>query len=127
MQDWLVEWHRVIEAKDKAALAGLLSETVVFRSPVVFAPYAGKQAALLLLGNVIEVFENFRYTRQWVEERSAVLEFEAEVEGKKLSGVDLIELDGEGRIARFDVLVRPMSGLQALQRAMGQRLQKARL
>ncbi len=51
-----------------------------------------------------------------------VLEFSAHVGGKELKGIDFIRFDEEGRIADFEVMVRPMSGLQALGTAMAARV-----
>ena len=53
---------------------------------------------------------------------NVVLEFSASVAGKDLKGIDLIRFDEEGRIVEFEVMVRPMSGLQALGAEMGKRL-----
>ena len=85
---------------------------VVFRSPAVFKPYEGREALAMLLGAVVEVFEDFRYTDQVETGDTAVLVFEARVGDRELDGVDILRFDGDGRIAEMMVMVRPMSGVQ---------------
>jgi 2,4-dienoyl-CoA reductase (NADPH2) len=78
----------------------------------------------LILSTVLKVFEDFKYHREMVsaDGLSVVLEFSAKVNGKELKGVDLIAFDQDGKIVDFEVMVRPMSALQALGEEMGQRL-----
>ena len=87
-------------------------------------PYPSAQAVQLILGTVVQVFENFTYHRQMAsaDGLSVVLEFSASVNGKELKGVDLIQFDLDGKIVDFEVMVRPLSGLQALGEEMGKRL-----
>ena len=120
----LQAWHRYIESNAAADLAPLLADEVVFRSPVAHAPYPGRQAITLVLTTVNQVFENFRYQRQFVSDDglNVVLEFGAEIAGKGLKGADFIRFDTAGKIVEFEVMVRPASGLQALQQAMSRRL-----
>src|SRR5690606_8767671 len=96
----------------------------VFRSPMAFNPYPGAQAVNLILSTVIQVFEDFVYHRELVSEDglSVVLEFSARVGERQLKGIDLIRFDDAGQILDFEVMVRPMSGLQALGEEMGRRL-----
>jgi hypothetical protein len=78
-------------------------------------PYPGAQAVQLILGTVMQVFQDFTYHRQLAsaDGLSVVLEFSANVNGKELKGIDLIQFDDDGKIVDFEVMVRPMSGLQA--------------
>ncbi len=117
-------WHRLLERNAMEELDPLLSDDIVFRSPVAHTPYPGREAIKLVLKTVNTVFQNFRYHRFFVSDdgSSAILEFSAEVEGKALKGIDMLRFDADGRISEFEVLVRPMSGVQALSEAMGKRL-----
>ena len=83
-------------------------------------------AVYFALSNVIEVFENFTYHRELISEtdRSAMLEFTADVSGKTLKGVDIITFNDAGLITEFEVLIRPMSGLSALAEQMAPRMEK---
>jgi hypothetical protein len=117
-------FRRAAEAKDFAAATDLFAEGVVFRSPVVFKPYEGREALLVILAAVVRVFEDFRYTDQVEGGDTAVLRFEARVGDRDLQGVDIIRFDGE-RIAELTVMVRPMSGMHALAEAMQRQLEAA--
>ncbi|CAM9166035.1 MULTISPECIES: nuclear transport factor 2 family protein [Acinetobacter] len=118
-------WHEMLATRDMSILNELLAEDVVFRSPVAFHPYPGKQVVFFILSNVIQVFENFTYHREFISEdgNNVVLEFSAQVSDKKLKGVDMIQFNEEGQIIDFEVMIRPKSGLEALAVQMGQRMQ----
>jgi hypothetical protein len=111
------------EAKDFESAEGLFREDVVFRSPFVFRPYDGLDALRFILTNVAEVFEDFRYVDQTETGDFAVLMFEARVGDKELQGVDIFNFDAEGLISEMTVMVRPMSGLQAISDQMKKRLE----
>ena len=117
-------WHEMLDTKDMSILNELLAEDVVFRSPVAFKPYPGKQVVFFILTNVIQVFENFTYHREFYTEDglNVVLEFSANVGEKKLKGIDMIRFNENGQIVDFEVMIRPKSGLEALAVQMGQRM-----
>jgi hypothetical protein len=121
----IVRWHEMLETRDMSILNELLAEEVVFRSPVAFQPYPGKQMVFFILTNVIQVFENFTYHREFISEdgNNVVLEFSANVGDKKLKGVDMIQFNEEGQMIDFEVMIRPKSGLETLAVQMGQRMQ----
>jgi SnoaL-like domain len=114
-----------VEAKDFTAAADVFAEDVSFRSPVVFKPYEGREAVLMLLGAVVRVFEDFRYVDQVETGESAVLVFETRVGDRELQGVDILRFDDEGRVREMIVMVRPMSGMHALAEAMQRQLEAA--
>lgn len=121
----ITRWHEMLETRDMSILNELLADNVVFRSPVAFQPYPGKQVVFFILTNVIQVFENFSYHREFLSEdgNNVVLEFSANVGDKKLKGIDMIQFNDEGQIIDFEVMIRPKSGLEALAVEMGQRIQ----
>jgi SnoaL-like protein len=113
------------ENKDFSAIDELFAEDVVFRSPVVFKPYEGRDAIGLLLGAVAQVFEDFRYTDQVETGDSAALVFSARVGDREVDGIDFLEFGDGGRISRMTVFIRPMSGVNALAEAMAKKLEEA--
>jgi|SRR5829696_1708770 len=113
------------ESKDFSAIDDLFAEGVVFRSPVVFKPYEGRNAVAMLLGAVSQVFEDFRYTDHIETGDAAALAFSARVGDRELDGIDFLHFDDEGRINRMEVFVRPMSGMHALAEAMKAKLEEA--
>ena len=111
-----------IEAGDEDAAIATLAEDVEFRSPAVHKPYHGRETVDGILRLVATVFENFRYTNEWRDGRTTILFFEANVGDRELQGVDILEENDAGGIAVFTVMIRPLSGLQAVARAMSERL-----
>lgn len=121
----LEKWHSVVFEKKLDVLKDLLSEKITFYSPVVFKPKNTKDEAIFVLSNVIEVLQNFKYHREFVEGTNWALEFSATVGDKSVKGVDLIEFDESGKIINFEVLIRPLSGLIALGEDMNNRFAAA--
>jgi limonene-1,2-epoxide hydrolase len=120
-------FRRAIETRDLDAAVALMRDDVVFRSPAVFTPYHGREAVRRILEAVLVVFEDFRYVREIGADISAgardhALVFEARVGDKQIEGCDFIQLDDDGAIGAFTVMVRPMSGMLALAEAMNARL-----
>jgi hypothetical protein len=113
------------EAKDFSAIDELFAEDVVFRSPVVYKPYEGREAVALLLGAVSQVFEDFRYTDHVETGDTAALAFSARAGDRELDGIDFLHFGQDGRIERMEVFVRPMSGMHALADEMKAKLEEA--
>ncbi|MFE9644563.1 nuclear transport factor 2 family protein [Streptomyces sp. NPDC006365] len=113
-------FRKAVEDGDHEAVVALLAEDVVFTSPVVFKPYAGKAITAAILGGVQRVFEDLRYVREIAnpDGRDLALVFEARVGDRQIQGCDLLHFDEDGRIDDLTVMVRPLSGAQALQQAM---------
>ncbi|MEV2255057.1 nuclear transport factor 2 family protein [Streptomyces sp. NPDC050147] len=114
-------FRKAVEANDHAAIEALLAEDVVFSSPVVFRPYPGKATTAAILRGVTRVFEDFRYVREIndAEGRDSALVFEARVGDRQITGCDFLHVDEDGLIDELMVMVRPLSGAQALAAAMG--------
>ena len=129
IEDALARWHRIVEERDASGLASLLSDEVVFHSPVVHTPQVGKAIAMQYLAAAIRVFGNdsFRYVREIASGRDAVLEFEVEIEGIRVNGVDLLKLDEAGRIVEFKVMVRPLKAVNLIHGKMAEMFQSKAL
>jgi hypothetical protein len=117
-------FQAAVLAGDEAGLAEVLAEDVVFRSPAVFKPYEGRDATLLVLRAVSQVFEDFRYDDRFEGEDGEVLLFSARVGDRELNGIDLLRFDDEGKVRELIVMIRPLSGLNALVEAMGRELER---
>ena len=116
-------WHAIAEARDPAGLSDLLADDVVFRSPAVHGDQQGKalttaylSAAILVLGPTLA------YRRQWYADSNAVLEFEAELDGLTVHGIDMLQWNDDGRLTEFTVMVRPIRGLEKLVEKMAAEL-----
>jgi hypothetical protein len=116
-------WHRFVASGDHGLLASLLSEHIVFRSPFVQSPIPGREATLLVLTTVVQIFENFRYHRSFVAgSHDTALEFSANIGKWQLKGIDLIKFNEAGEMVEFEVMIRPIKALQALGDEMGNRI-----
>ena len=120
------QWHQVVKSRDAAALKELLAQDVVFVSPVVHTPQAGRPITLAYLHAAMQVLNNdsFHYLNQWFGPDSAVLEFECVVDGITVNGIDMIHWNAEGRIDHFKVMVRPLKAVNKLHEMMGRELQR---
>ncbi|MET7685996.1 nuclear transport factor 2 family protein [Streptomyces sp. NPDC005423] len=119
-------FREAVEAQDMDAVEALLAEDVVFTSPVVFKPYPGKAITAAILHAVARVFEDFRYEREIGDPDGPdhALVFTARVGDRQLTGCDFIHVDEEGLIDELMVMVRPLSGAQALQEAMAAQFER---
>ena len=118
--DTLEAWHDIVRQRDFGGLQRILADDCVFHSPVVFAPQRGKALTAGYLAAALQVLgqAGFRYVREVVSQQDAVLEFEAELDGLYVNGVDLIRWDEAGRITDFKVMVRPLKAVNALHQRM---------
>jgi SnoaL-like domain len=112
-----------VESWDRDAAARALADDVSFRSPVVFKPYEGREATVAVLEAVSRVFEDFSYLDRIEGERTAALIFRARVGDRELEGLDHLTFDDDGRVSELRVMVRPMTGMQALAEAMQRELE----
>jgi hypothetical protein len=122
----IARWHQLVAARDLSGLDDLLADEVIFQSPAVHTPQAGKAVTRQYLEAAQRVLMNdcFRYVGEWIGERSAVLEFETVIDGLQLNGVDMIHWDESDRIVRFKVMVRTFKALQALIPLMAKQLER---
>ena len=125
--DTIANWHRVVASRDADGLSALLAENVVFHSPVVHTPQVGRAIAFRYLWAAFDVLfnESFRYVREFVSERDAVLEFTVEIDGISVNGVDLISRDADGKIVDFKVMLRPLKAINLVHQKMAAALQPA--
>ena len=131
-------WHRYIRGEFPGGLDELLAEDVVFYSPIVFSPQKGKELTKLYLnaagatigdgGGDAKTSEEklpskFHYSKQTLTGNHAILEFETELRGKYVNGVDIITCNDEGRIVEFRVMIRPLQAIQTIHAQMARMLE----
>jgi hypothetical protein len=119
-------WHEVALTRNVAGLDALLADEVVFHSPVVHTPQVGKQLTRLYLAAALQVFfnESFRYVREIAGPRDAALEFQVEIDGIAVNGIDLIKWNEADRIVEFKVMIRPLKAINLIHQKMAAMLQK---
>jgi SnoaL-like domain len=116
-------FRRAAEAKDLDLMRETLHEDVVLHSPILFKGFEGRDMAMMVLGNVIEVFEDFRYLDELHGEDTVCLRFAAKVEGKyEIEGIDYLTLDPAGLVIDLTVFLRPLSAVKAFNELMVARL-----
>jgi SnoaL-like protein len=120
----LDRWYGYMKSHDSAALWDLLHPDAVFESPVVHTPQRGRDITFKYLSSAAKVLggESFAYVGEWRSDTGAVLEFQTEIDGIKLNGVDIIAFADDGRITNFKVMVRPLKAINLLHRLMGEQL-----
>lgn len=125
--DVIARWHDYVKAGDPALLDALLAEEAEFISPARHVVLQGKAEAGKYLRAAMVVLNGraFRYLNEWRGDRSAILEFEAEVDGLIVNGVDMIWWDESGKITRFKVMIRPLRALNAVVARMAAELNLA--
>jgi hypothetical protein len=121
--DFVIRWEAALAANDLDSMAAMFVEDAIFRSPAVFKPYQGRATIRGILGLVMQVFGPLTYTNVWSNERGGVvMQFATTVPGPdkrlEIEGVDIFQLDEQGRIAELRVMIRPLRGLQAVAAAM---------
>jgi hypothetical protein len=123
----LESWHHLVRTNDASGLRELVAEDAVFHSPVVHAPQHGRQLAVMYLSAAFRVFFNpsFRYVREIVGPHDAMLEFETEIDGVLVNGVDIITWNDEAKITAFKVMLRPLKGINIIHQKMGEMLAAA--
>ena len=141
VEAWLDIVHGRVEGEIGESLDTLLSEDVVFYSPVVFTPQKGREITKLYLaaagaslgGDAEDVPQTgegapesggFRYTKQILCGNQAMLEFETRVGGKYVNGVDIIECNEHGKIIEFRVMIRPLQAINTVHAQMGAMLKR---
>ena len=118
-------WHDIIRNGDASALDTLIADDAVFHSPVVHTPQVGKAIVVKYLTAAANVLldESFKYLREMVEERQAMLEFQVTLDDIVINGVDHIRWNDNNQIIEFKVWVRPLKGMQKLHQAMAKQLE----
>jgi len=121
-------WHRLVRTREPGGLVTLIADDAVFYSPVVHTPQRGKTLAVSYLNAAFHVFINptFRYVREIVGASDAMLEFETEIDGVQVNGVDLIKWNEAGQIVEFKVMLRPLKAINLIHQTMAAMLQSAR-
>jgi len=126
MKSPLEAWHDVVKTGDVKILDKILAKDVVFFSPIVFKPQEGKAITKAYLTAAFKTFEGtgFHYVKELVEEREAILEFNTEIDGVMIDGVDIITWNEQGKITEFKVMVRPFRAIEKVGEKMKEQLSK---
>jgi hypothetical protein len=121
----IATWHRMVKDRSPLGLDALLDDNAVFLSPVVHAPQVGRKLTAKYLSAALHVFVNptFHYVREIIGANDAMLEFETELDGVLVNGVDIIQWNEAGKIVEFKVMLRPLKAVHLIHQMMGAMLQ----
>ena len=118
-------WHEIVRTRDREQLQSFLTDDVVFRSPAVHTPQAGRALTTMYLEAAMTVLgPHLQYHRQWFGPDSAVLEFTTVVDDVEIHGVDMMTWDDDDRLVDFTVMVRPQKGLAVVIDRVGAELMR---
>jgi hypothetical protein len=133
----IADWHRNLRGELPGGLDALLADDCVFYSPIVFSPQKGKEITKMYLnaagatfgggqksGKGKAVGDAFAYSKEILHGNHAMLEFETEVGGKYVNGVDIITCNDEGKIVEFKVMIRPLQAVNLMHQQMAAMLEK---
>ena len=122
MHPTITRMQEVVAKGDIGQFADLLAEDVKFLPPTYYKTWTGRDAVAAVLGHVGQVFSDLRYRRVMGSDNDWALEFQCKVGDLDAVGVDLITLDDDGLIAKFEVVMRPYKTIGALRDAMNARV-----
>ena len=132
IQHVIERWHQYMRGELEGGLDELLDDDIVFYSPIVYTPQAGKAITKLYLKAAAATLpgeerttatpdgraSRFRYTKEVLAADTAVLEFETTVDGKYVNGVDIIRCNAAARIVEFRVMIRPLQAVNIVHEQM---------
>lgn len=129
MNEPISSWHKVVADNDAQLLKSILHKDAVFFSPIIFKPQKGLKMVMAYLLSAAKMFEGtgFHYVKELVSDNDAVLEFNAEIDGIMIDGVDIITWDDEGKITEFKVMLRPSKAIEKVGEKMKEQLESMSL
>jgi hypothetical protein len=119
-------FRKAVEALNLDDMMAPFAEDAVLHSPITHKPFEGRAAIRQILGILLEVFQDFRYTDELDADGVKALVFRARAGERDLEGIDLIRFDAAGRIVDLTVFIRPRSAIEALLAEVAPRLMRAR-
>ena len=135
--DYIELWHKYLRGEVEGGLDSLLADDCVFYSPIVFSPQKGKDLTKMYLMAAGGTFSegdskkavgqpesNFRYSKEVASGNTVVLEFETEIQGKYVNGVDIITFNEDDQIIEFKVMIRPLQAVNMMHTQMKAMLEK---
>ncbi|MEP0985811.1 nuclear transport factor 2 family protein [Ekhidna sp.] len=125
MNELLTNWHKVVKHGDAKLLKSILNKEAVFYSPILFKPQKGRKLVMAYLLSAAKMFNdaNFHYVKEVVNQKEAVLEFNAEIDGIQIDGVDIITWNEQGLITEFKVMIRPLKAIEKVGEKMKSHLE----
>ena len=128
------KWYDHINGDFPGGFEELLADNVIFYSPIVFSPQKGKDLTTLYLMAAGNTFggdnskngslqeSSFKYIKEVLDGNQAILEFETQIDGIYVNGVDVITFNNQGKISEFKVMIRPLQAVNIIHEKMQEML-----
>jgi hypothetical protein len=120
---FMEKWHQAVSELSLDKVENLLAPDIQLISPIAFQIYTDRNYILKVLENVVSLIEDFHYTRSTIlSDGGVLLVFEGKVDGRIIVGIDLIDLDSQGRVKTLKVMLRPFRVYSTFAFKMAERL-----
>lgn len=102
-----------------AQVSRLLAENVVFNSPILVKPIAGREAVAAIFAQSSSTRGGGTYTAEFkIDDRTTFLRWEGSIEGRKLESFEVIVDDEQGLIVERTIAMRPYPAVKLFRDAM---------
>jgi hypothetical protein len=118
----LTKWLSMISKSDFRDLPSIIASDAVFRSPVEWHSYPGRDLVCLLLRTAAGVYEDFKYNSELSGNEKAVLEFSTHIGDIQARGVHIIQFNARGEFVDIEKMLRPEQAVKALGHEMGSKI-----
>ena len=107
-----------IKSNNADELACIFDDNIIFKPPTYWKDWQGKEVVARILSHVGSVFKNLEYKRVLCNNLDYFLEFNCKIGHLDATGVDMITLNKQGLIEKFEVVMRPYKSVGELRRFM---------
>ena len=116
----VLAFRRAVEARELERVGDLLTEDVVFHSPIAFRPYCGREMVARIINLVATILEDFTFQREIGAESDDdhALVFGAGIGDLSIRADDFVHTDAKGLIDEFTVMLRPLRAVHAFEDQM---------
>src|SRR4051812_19689128 len=115
------------EQRDFTAAAATLADDVAFRSPVLEEPWRTKPVVARLGPAMVQVLDAPCFTGETIDGDRAILTFTARCGDTDVEGVEILDLNADGKVGEMAILIRPLPALHAVAKAMAKAVDPALL
>jgi hypothetical protein len=110
----IADFREAVEEGDSDRVLATLADDITLNNPVTFYPFQGHDALAFVVPKLLEVWQDLRYIAELHGDELVGLVFDAQAGTRDVRGIDILHFDHDGLIDEITVMVRPLTGLQAL-------------
>jgi hypothetical protein len=120
--DHLDAYLGAMKERDVAATKVHLADNVVLRSPIVPAPFEGKEQVAAVLTHLLDTVDAFEPKLLLRDHADFVAVFTIKLGDNKIDGMDHMHLNEDGLIDSMTVAWRPLPAVVAVQQKLAPKL-----